>query len=757
MTVFTKASVRLAAALLASTSLPVYAQTAQPPAKAAAEERNDLMPEIVVTATRRETSLQTTAIAVSAVTSDDLERARVDDVRQLSSLAPSLLVTGQAGQEFPIALRGISSGGQAVGGDSPIAIYLDGVYLGRQMASIFDLPDTERIEVSRGPQGTLFGRNNTAGAINIITIKPSEGPTGRLLARFGTRNEMAIKGFYATPLSDKVAVKFGATARRIDGFETWRQTGKKVNGEEAFTLSTGLTINPTEGLDLDFRADYTKAVLGLHVRHLTPGTSRYGLDMCPIDCDVLDAEDSSEFEQNQLNYGASFTATYNFGNDMTLKAITGWRRSVLDYLSNNDSTEFVIQRFQYYSEAKQFSQEVNLSQTTDDFSWVAGLYYFKEKTQTPYALDYFPGPGAASQVTAADAGLDILSYAAYADGTYNITDRLSFSAGARFSREKKSFIRYDGVGISRYTPGYIETVPLTRLAFDLKRQWDSVSPRASLNYKFSPDIFGYATISKGDKSGGFSFSGGGTADVSFDPEKVIAYEIGLKNMLFDRQLRLNLSAFYYDYTGLQIAVANSAAVRTTFNAASAKVKGFEAEFLFAPRTLTGFTLSGNLSLLDATYSDFLLPVANRPSCIGGIFIPATSMCDLTGKSLPRAPKFSTTVFANYEADIGIGTLTPQIKMTHTSQLYYTEQNDPFAGKEATTEFDAQLSFKPKDTSLTVTAWVRNLTDQRYIYNARQANIRASNIPNSPFNQNIVGEYGLPNPPRTYGIEMSYKF
>lgn len=721
----------------------------------AQEQSRTSLEEIVVTATRRESNLQTTPIAVTALSTKALEAARADDIRQLSAIAPALVITGQAGQEYPISLRGISSGSQSVGGDSPVAIYLDGVYLGRQQATLFDLADIERIEVSRGPQGTLFGRNNTAGAINVITARPSDETSGRVLARYGSRDEMTFKGSFNTPLTDNLFFKIGATSRSIDGFETWVQTGDKVNGEESLAVNTGLRWVSGSGTDVDLRADYSDSTFPLAVRLFTP-IGRYGLDQCPIDCDQLNAEEAGGFDQDIKNYGAGLTIRHDFSNGLTLKSITGARRFEVDYIFNNDATEFVLQRFQFNPVSDQLSQEFTLSAESGRLNWLAGAYYFWEDSDAPYAQDYSAN-GVTTQITAADAKIETESYAVFADGTFDITDAFSVSAGIRLSRDTKDFTRSGGTGLGTYTPGQIQPIPAFTPQYDLNNTWDSASPRLSLNYKFSPDVYGYVTASKGDKSGGYSFSGSGTADVSFDPEKVESLEVGLKNTLFDSQLRLNLAAFYYDYTGLQVAVATAAAVRTIFNAASAEVTGVEVEFEFGPSALPGLSISGNASFLDATYQTFLLPVPNGPSCLGGTFIAAGSLCDLSGNDLPRAPDFQSTIIGSYAINLpGGGTLTPLVKATYQGEMFYTEQNDPFAGKKSSTELDAQLNYRPNDT-WTFTLWGKNLTDERYIANARQANVRNSAIPGSPFTTSFIGEYGVPNPPRAYGVEASVQF
>ena len=746
--------------VLALTATAAFAQTVAPqaPLSEDARETADLagVQDIVVTAMRMETNLQSTPISVSAVTSQSLENNRVDDVRQLASLAPSLVITGQAGQEYPIALRGISSGSQSIGGDSPVAIYLDGIYLGRQQASLFDLPDIERIEVSRGPQGTLFGRNNTGGAINVITEKPSGDPHGRMLARYGTRNEVAVKGFYTGPITDNLFFKIGGTAHSIDGFERWSFTGDRVNNERTYALNAGLLWNATDKLSFDLRADYSDAQLPLAVRLFTPGNGKYGLDVCAIDCDILYAEDKSEFDQNLKNYGVGLTTQYDVADGWMAKSITGYRRFKVDYIFSNDAIEVPVQRLELHTKSNQFSQELQLAKTEGPLTGVAGLYYFYEKSYALYAQDYASSATAPVQITAANARVVTNSYAAFADGTYAITDRLGISAGIRFSHEKKTFFRVGGAGVGTYTPGAIQPLPPFTPQYDLAHSWDSFSPRVALNYKITPGIFAYATVSKGDKSGGFSFSGTGAADVSFDPEKVYAYEVGLKNTLFNRQLRLNLSAFYYDYKGLQVAVATQA-VRTIFNAASARVKGLEAEFEVKPHILPGLTLSGNLSLMDAKYRDFLLPVANPAACIGGTFDSAALTCDLAGLRLPRAPKFQGTFIISYDHELASGAkISPQLKIIQQGRLYYTEQNDVYASKPSTTQLDAQLAFTTANGIWRFTLWGKNLTDKRYIANARLTNIRASTYPGA-FAQNVTAEYGVPNAPRAYGVEVSARF
>lgn len=732
---------------------------------AVAPEQNSVgLVDIIVTATRRETNLQTTAVAVTAFDGEALRQAQVKGLGDLQQITPSLVVSSNAGQESPIALRGISSGIQGIGGDSPVAIYLDGVYLARPQAALFEFADIEQIDVLRGPQGTLFGRNNTGGAINITTAVPNADNSGSFGLRYGSRNEVAIRGAVNTALTDKLFVKFAGSHREDDGAQRFADTGERANGDNATTLDAGLRYQASDKLTLDLRGDYSRTKVPVFLRLFSPGAGRYGLSGCALDCDLIYADEKAA-HQVIVGRGGSFTAAYDL-DAVKLKAITGYRTLRVDQLGDNDQTDVRLLRFAQVTKSRQFSQEFNVSSGTGGrLNWVGGLYYFHENASANYAIQQFQ-TDTRSLIIGGLAIVKSESYAAYANASYDVTDQLTVSAGIRYSHETKDFDRTGGVIVTNIvSSGSIAPRPIATPQYTgVSRKFEYANPRFDIQYKVNENSFIYANYSTGSKSGGFSFSAQGTADPSFGPEKIKAFEVGLKNTLFDRQVRINLSAYHYDYSGLQVSLTPSPGVRSIYNAAEARIKGIDAEFEFAPHAIPGLKLSGNAALLDAKYRNFLVDFANLGAvgaagqCFGGQLSSAL-VCNFSGNRLPRAPKLQLTFIADYKIDAGnAGTFQPHLQLSHFSNYFYTPNNDyPFGASRPYTLLDGQIGWTPKGSRWKFSLWGRNLTNKRYITNTVIQNFPASTVTNSPFPGGAVSEFGLVNNPRSLGAEVGIRF
>lgn len=764
----TSAALAIGVGLVAAT--PALAQdasthttTASGAGTAANNEANTGLVDIVVTATKRATNLQTTPIAITAVTAEGLAEAQIDDIRDLQKLTPGLVISANAGQENPISLRGISSGIQGIGGDSPVAIYLDGVYIGRPQGALFEFPDVERIEVARGPQGTLSGRNSTAGAINIVTSAPDSQFSASAVARYGSYDELALRGTINVPLSSNLFFKVGAAHRQNEGYQRDAITGQHVNRDKNTVVDAGLRFEATPDLTFDLRGDYSYTELPVFTRFLSPSIPKYGLIACPIDCDLVYRNERDGF-QNTKSGGVGLTTTIDLG-AINLKSITAYRFQRGEVLGDNDQVEFRLAKFSTINKSDQFSQELTFSSKSGQpFTWVAGLYYFHEKSTSDFALQFFQ-TDTRSLVLGGLATIKTDSYAAYADASYEVSPVLTFSVGARYSKEKKDFNRIGGQGIFNVVvDGPIAPRPPYATQYDLSRTFEYFDPRAAVQLKLTPTNFLYASVSRGSKSGGFSFAAQGTTDPSFRPEKLLAFEVGSKNTFFDNQFRANLSAFYYDYADLQQSLTPLPGVRSIYNAASAKVKGVELELALRPRAIPGLELSANASYLDATFDKFSVDFSGlglngaRGQCDGGVLSPAL-VCDFGGNELPRSPHFQATFIGQYEIDLGdIGTLTPRAQVAYSGRFYYTANNSaPAAEAVRSAIVDAQLNYRPRDSNFKIGVWVRNLTDKRVIAGSVVQNLSPSAVTGTPFPGGVVGYFGLVNPPRTYGVEASVRF
>ncbi len=741
----------------------VSAQAAAGPTAQAGHADGEALPEIVVTATKRTTNVQTTPLAISALSADALRNAQVQGLKDLQQLTPSLIVSANAGQENPIALRGISSGIQGIGGDSPVAIYLDGVYIARPQGALFQFSDIERIEVLRGPQGTLFGRNNTGGAINIITALPNAVPSASFGVRYGSRNELVLRGALNGPITDSLFLKIGASHRRTDGDQRFADTGRRANPENSTTIDAGVRFVPSTNFTFDLRADYSKFLIPTLQRVLSPVGSRYGLASCPINCDLIFTDQKGAF-QRAHGGGVGLTTAVRLG-AADLKSITAYRDLTVNLFNDIDYTDVRLLRFAQKTRAKQFTQELNLSSHGDTkLKWIVGVYYFHENSSADITLQQFQ-TDTRSLIIANTAFIKTNSYAAYANIGYDMTPRLTVSAGLRYSHEKKNFVRNGGVLVTTVVSSNdISPRPAFTPQYDTRRTFSYANPRADIQYKLTDANFVYASYSTGNKSGGFATSAAGTLDPSFGPEKITAYELGSKNTLFDRQLRLNLSAFYYQYSGLQVALTPQPGVRAIFNAASATIKGADLEVAFAPSGVPGLRLSGSLALLDAKYKDFrvnfatLGAAAAAGQCFSSTLSPAL-VCEFSGHRLPRSPQVQLSATINYKLDLGrAGVVEPSVQASSFGRYFYLPNNDrPYGESRPYTDVDGQLTWSPASSQWRFGVWVRNLTNERHITNSIIQTFGPSGVTGTPFPGGGTSENGFINAPRSVGIDISSRF
>jgi iron complex outermembrane recepter protein len=643
---------------------------------------------------------------VSAFTSDTLNVDRITTIADLNSIAPDVSINGRAqGAENPITIRGVGSDFLGLGADDAVAVYLDGVYQGRQYGAISELPGVDRIEVLRGPQGTLYGRNATGGAISIVSKEPSPDAAFSMNAGYGSRNERFVNGYgTAGILGDAAAVSLSGAYRQRDGYSHNLYTNTDLNDLENWDLNGAIRLLTVSNLRLILRGDVGVLRSSFQSKDITNGDGdpdRYNVNF-------------PGREERRFG-GIGLTAEYDFG-PATLTSITATRRASYFGTFDSDGTALDLFRLDpYYEDQHQFSEELRIASNGQGrFQWLIGGYYYRERTSGTVDLGFIVF---ASSLSLVSANLTH-STAAFGEVSYRLTSKLKATAGLRSSQDLKAFDFHQVA-----SGGLFPSVPFSHSINDAH----ALTPRYVLDYQFDPQVLGYASASRGFRSGGFSAINPlpfGTP-LPFHPEYIWAYEIGLKSELFERRLRWNNAVFYYDYKDLQVRSSDQYGFVVIQNAASAHIKGVETELTARPSE--HFEFGSSLSYLDARYTHYVSAV------------PGLSVVDESGHYLNRAPKWSTEEWVQPSARLGaLGTLTLRASYWYKTTLWYSEDNLQPYGSGATGELKARLTYTPERGPWSVAIYGDNLTDRRW---------RTSVF-------DVVGHpQALFNPPRLVGVDI----
>jgi iron complex outermembrane receptor protein len=733
----------------------------------AAEPPASGLEEVVVTAQRRPERLQDVPIAVSSVSAAALATQNVHSLQDLTARIPSFVATTSAGYGgAPLSIRGIggANGGGEFLSDEPVAVYIDGVYVARLSVATSDLVDIDSIDVLRGPQGSLYGRNATAGALVITTKRPTDQFEGE--AQVGGdslkdyRAEVAVSG----PLvKDKILGRLSAAYSNLGGFGTNVLSGKPVNDGNDTTLRGSLRLLPTEKLTVDLIGEYFDQHFqpGLfRVAKLTGGATDSPFVLRP---DFQTALNNSQYEASEHVYNHIRTNAVTMVADLkenafTLNSTTGYRTFDVDGLADSDNaapsdlTGFPALRS--YNAARlrnnQVSEELRISSPTTQthFTWTGGIYYIHEQN----AVDPFEiYNNAAYFKLGTDATFRAFQTAdaasAYGDASYELLKGLTLRVGGRYSYDQKSFNDTQNVvtllggfspALARAVPaGYPVTAPPTYYA---KADFHNFSGRAVLDYKLSRDVLLYASFSQGFKSGGFNAFG---LTPAFLPETINAYETGVKSELLDRRLRINADVFQYDYNNLQVRLPVPTGGVNIQNAASARVKGAELETAYNP--WQGVRLGFNTTYLDARFVQGALPEVPPTALFAfGANIPLQTV-SIVGNTMSRAPKWQLGLTADYDHPIPSGqVVTVGMSYRYQTKQYFleTNQDSPTFQAAAWGELGVHATLAQLGQKWSVTVYGENVLNNRHLTQV---------TPLSAYPE------GTLNLPQRFGARAAYKF
>jgi iron complex outermembrane receptor protein len=742
-----------AVALLAALGLlpsAAFAQGTNQPTSSSGQQ----LEEIIVTATKTgATQLQSTPLAVTAFTAAQLDQRKIDDVRGLVEFTPGLQISDINGYA-QLYIRGVGSNTVYIGSDPSVTVHLDGVYLARPLSYFSDFLDVERVEVLRGPQGTLYGRNSVGGTINIISKKPSETFTGELQASVGTYDEYSFKGYVSGPING-TPLRFSLAGERLSHdpyFDNISTAGGIVN-QDSYALRGQIYLPLGDRFEATFRADYTSSdeAIGGASKLLQP----IGV---PSDDAILGdyfkiAANSSDALRLE-NFGFALDMKYELSDAVTLKSLTAYRSLISSEYTDSDASSTDTTRAIFDLGQHQVSEELNLTADLDPLKLVGGFYYFAENDREPadVILPSFPPAGFThfQRPTLRDE-----SYAFFAQGEYKFNDQWSAIMGLRWTRDSKHYAITDFwtfagtpnpavnilapklVGI----PGFSDPFSI---AADKGAQ--AFTPKFGVNYEVTDDVLAYASITRGFKTGGFDFGSSGPIQqaTGYGPEFLWSYELGLKSQWFQNRLRVNLDAFYYDYSDLQVELFTPPANAFTQNAASASVKGIEAEI--AGRPLPSIDLYANIAYLDAQYDDY--PEAQAK--FGGVAVPF----DASGKYLNDAPKWSLTLGGTYTYDMAsAGDVYLGIDFHFQTTQFFSPVNDGVNGisgypaKQGSFGLlNMRLGWDSEDRLWNAVMIARNLTNRQYITTAANYG--------GPALSTVVGR---PGDPQTFVFQVSRKF
>ena len=691
--------------------------------------------DIVVTAQRREQSAQSVPIAVAAFNADQLAQAGLRTANDLQTVVPGVTMDTN-GARSPIFLRGI--GNNNYGSQSSVLTFIDGVYQPFDGTGATEFSNIESVELAKGPQGTLFGRNATGGVLQIRTRNP--------LDRQGVEVEMGYANY--DTLSGKVyaAAKLSANAAiDIAGFYYNQHDGWGTNFFDGSDFYTTKRYGARSKFVAEIGDDFTLTASGdyLHRR----GQLGVGLSGSVTSLFIYDSGNAQKiffpsiYDVNTDNPlsgwraeegGAALTMERRFG-DFKLLSISSYRRASEFFLVDIDAGPLPAFTLDRADERRVFTQEFQLSGASDKLNWAAGLYYYYGKSDIvgPVFGGFVPQfafgtpPGGEFTVSSTDW---TNSYAAYAQGTLEILPATNLTVGARYTIEKR---KIDGrtTGSPILSPGSAGVQQAT---------FKKPSLRVALDHKFGDNVLVYASFNRGFNAGFFSqqaFFFNDTLNPAIKPEEVDAYEVGIKSDLLDRHLRVNIAAFLYDYTNLQQQIYVNNAVTTT-NAGAARIKGIDFEVIARP--VSDLTLSVSGTYIDTEYTSY--PNAPLYTLLPSGELVASTV-SATGKQVSLAPEFSLQASAVYTLRTGIGTFDTTGTVNYRSKMYADPHND-FVMPDRTL-----IGINERWTSLNgntnVTLWVQNLTNEKW-------NTSVGLItPN--------GAAGRPAAPRTYGITVGQKF
>lgn len=703
--------------------------------------------EIIVTARKRSESLQSVPIAISALSAETLERNRVIDVDSLGEIVPGVTIAGAAPNGFPV-IRGITSRVSDAGSETAVGQYIDEIYQPRVANQLTGLLDLERVEVLKGPQGTLFGRNTIAGAINYVTKKPTDTPTGFAQAGVGNRGLMEFRGSVSGPVLPNLAGRISILGMKNDGnTDIVDAAGKTIanDGDDNFGVRLALRWTPTDALELN--ASYTRLRLegasidqntGAPAGPIAPALANF-LHLYTPSQPVVDYRDrkvglSGPGLLQRDTDMATLRIDWELGSELELTSLSSYQYYRHNSLVDVDYDVKPIVMSYGNQRSDTYSQELRLAGGGKAFRWSVGANYFYDDQNLSEKFAFTVPPPFDIEI-ASSTRVKTTSWALFGQAYLTPIENLTFAGGVRYSYDKRDYRKMNNPGLPTFGDVYDSAnVP----DWDTSPSWDDISYTGSVDYHITPGVMVYASHSKGYRSGGIQERAPSIAVARFNygPETAKQYEIGLKSTLFDRRVLLNIAAYHIDYSDIQVTQQSFTSFlgsAVTQNAASARMRGIEVESIIGINDNISINLG--YSYNRAKYKDYKasddIPAsiaALGPRCGG----PRTFGCEAgdyiyDGVPFFYAPRHTLNVGVDFQSEMKSGAvirfnpsyvwkssfLTSALPQS-IHQLPGNVLNDLFLRQPSFGLINANLSLELPGKQWTFGAWVRNLTDKRHV-------------------------------------------
>lgn len=706
---------------------------------ASLELQAQALEEVVVTAQHREENLQDVPIAITAIGSEDIRTADISDINAISLRTPGFSMGSFNPAQPQLFIRGVGSNADGASEDQSVVVFVDGVYLGRTAGQAFDLYDLERLEVLRGPQGTLYGKNAAGGAINIISQKPGDELTAALELSGGDLGYFGVRGKVSGPLGETASGKLSFTHKERDGYvKSIVADLDDFNDFKSNGIRAQLLLMPSSDIEFLFTADYSDD------SRTSPGRNT-GNRLLQGQI-VQNSPYNPGFYENMLKYepyaetetyGAALQADWHLESG-TLTAITAYRQTDADVLDVSFAVAYeylglgsLDNRFD--EQGKQFSQELRFAADMGDtLFWQSGVFYLNEDVQRtesnlivcgllckvpPQTPIYLPK-------SSTEQNNETNSYGIFTQATWNFHERWELTAGARYTYETKDA---SNIGTADGAFSILESYSV-----EMDESWKAFTPKLALNYFISEDITGYATISTGFKSGGFQGMAPTklAASTPFDEENLTNYELGIKGTVLDNSLRFNAVAFFTQYQDLQVLIqtvqsSGLPGPMLTRNAGEAESQGFEMELQWQLHPL--LQLAGTYAYLDTRYTK--LEGNLRP---------------YEGNHLRNAPENAGSLSLIFDYPLANGYFNARVDYTYKGDAYQDIANQEDAKMAAYHVTNLRVAYGSNSDRWELAAWVKNATDEEYM------------LHNSTLNPSLA-QLTLPAPPRTLGATVTLRY
>lgn len=697
--------------------------------------------EIIVTAERREASLQETAISMTVMDQTVLKEMGTNLLVQMGDFVPNVKMhemPGKAGAA--VSMRGFYNAETYATFDPKVAVYVDGVLIGKSTGSAFDILDLERVEILRGPQGTLYGRNTTGGAINLITRKPTDVLEGSLSVTLGGYSQRDLKGTINIPLvgangvlsnSTDSSLNLKATLASLqrDGYWDNDFLGRDVATKDREVAHVQLQWEPSEAVSLLYAFDRTFIDEVPYPAQLVDFNSTTHPQLAPYVNDGSSSKrlaDVYSFLDGEIE-GHSLTLDWAINEDVSLVSITGLRMMEVDALSDSDGSPVFVLNNSAGDKMHTLSQELRLVGSAMDsrLEYVAGGFYMDEDIKDSYSANILPNFGYLESLTVADARNKV--WAAFGQATYSLTERLDLTAGVRYTKENREMSRVDIRKIPAFGPPTVTPIG------DAGKYFDDVSAMINLSWQWTDDLMTYAKVSKGYASGGFNPRSPTPAlfGVGFEEETVYSYEVGWKSIWLDGRLLINGAVFYNDYKDLQVPVLTADARNNIGNADEANISGLEIEM--RAMLTENLEVGGGYGYLDPEYETYIDPFGN----------------DVKNNAWAHASQDSLNLYGRYVVPnfLAVGDLSFRVDWSYRSKYsLLTARNNEVSGYDFVNARIGLDEIKgPGGTMLSVAIWGKNISDELWYTSGYNL------VPSLGFNGRVTA------PPRSFGMDFQVAF